>query len=459
MNSSDSTENGSEDSSLRRRTMLGMLWTAAGMAGGHGLRLASSLILTRLLFPEVFGIMALLMVFVQALQMFSDIGIGPNIIQNERGDESRFLNTAWTVQIVRGGVIWVACALIAAPIAWLYEEPQLRLLLPILGFQALLSGFNSTAVFSANRHLQLGRLTVLDLSVQAFTFLATVLWALLHPEVSALVAGAIFGSAVRMALTHRLIPGYRNRLAWDGSATREIVRFGSWIFMSTALGFLGSQVDRLILPRLLSWEMLGIYTIALMLTNIPDGVATAISGRVIFPAVSQRSDLPRGELRALIARYRWRVLLVVGPGLALLTHVAEPLVYFLYDDRYHEAGWIFSILSLGLWFRILSATISPALLAIGQPRYFAFSAVTRLLLVSGGLPLAYASFGLMGAVVVTTAGPLIEYLVMARGLDRHELATTRQDALATVLWGGSLALLLGLRALFGVLPDILTRAA
>ena len=76
-------------------------------------RLVSNLILTRLLFPEDFGLMSLVMVVIAGLQMFADLGISASIVQDDRGDDRRFLDTAWTVQIGRGAVLWLATALCA----------------------------------------------------------------------------------------------------------------------------------------------------------------------------------------------------------------------------------------------------------------------------------------------------------------------------------------------------------
>ncbi|MFN3500356.1 MAG: oligosaccharide flippase family protein, partial [Pannonibacter indicus] len=75
--------------------MRGTAISLAGTGGQQLLRLASNLALTRLLFPEAFGLMALIQTFMVGLQMFSDIGIRPSIIQNKRGEEADFLNTAW----------------------------------------------------------------------------------------------------------------------------------------------------------------------------------------------------------------------------------------------------------------------------------------------------------------------------------------------------------------------------
>src|SRR5690606_37933513 len=139
------------------------VWTIAGYGAGHMLRLGSNLILTRLLFPEAFALMALVQVFMQGLAMFSDIGIGPSIVQNSRGEDVTFLNTAWTIQIVRGIVLSICACVVAWPVSEVYGEPLLLPLLAVSGFSALIAGFNSTSVFTLNRKLAFGRLIAIQL--------------------------------------------------------------------------------------------------------------------------------------------------------------------------------------------------------------------------------------------------------------------------------------------------------
>ena len=98
--------------SLTARVMRSSALTVGGFAFSQGLRLASNLILTRLLFPEAFGLMALVSVFMMGLQQFSDVGVSPAILQSKRGDERDFLDTAWTIQVLRGaGLFLVGCGL------------------------------------------------------------------------------------------------------------------------------------------------------------------------------------------------------------------------------------------------------------------------------------------------------------------------------------------------------------
>ena len=436
---------GGGEFSLRTRAIRASLWTLLEIGSGRFLRLCSNLILTRLLFPEAFGLMAVVNVFVHGMQMMSDFGIGPSIIQNKRGDDRDFLDTAWTLQIVRGAAIWVGIFLASSPAAWFYSEPQFRSLLPAIGLTALVSGFNSTARYTVNRHLALGKLTLFDLIAQVVSITVMIVWACLRPTIWALAAGALAGSLARMLLSHHLLPGPRNRLRWDRLAFREVIGFGKWIFLSSALSFVAIQVDKLIFPKLMPFEVVGVYAIAFMLSSFPDSIVTSLSGKVIFPAVSQRAQLPRQILRDLILQNRWLFLCVAAVLLAILCAFADALVCFLYDERYHDASWMLAILALGLWPRMLTNTLAPALLAIGQPKYFAFAATTRVAWVCFGVPLAYLTLQFPGAVAAVALGPLAEYVVEGYGLWRHRLLAIRQDLLTTALWLGVLLGLLLLR--------------
>ncbi len=110
---------------LKQRAIRGSLWTLSGHTSSQILRLGSNLILTRLLFPEAFGLMALVQTFIIGLEMFSDVGIRPSIIQNHRGNDPSFLNTAWTIQVIRGFMLWLGACLMAIPAANFFHQPML----------------------------------------------------------------------------------------------------------------------------------------------------------------------------------------------------------------------------------------------------------------------------------------------------------------------------------------------
>ena len=131
---------------LRLRALRGSAWTMSDYFVARGLALVSNVVLSYLLAAQAFGLMATVSVFLTGLQMFSDIGIGPNIIFSKRGDDPKFLNTAWTIQVIRGSALFLLSGLVAWPVAVWYAEPSLLSLLPICGFTSCIQGLTSTSL-------------------------------------------------------------------------------------------------------------------------------------------------------------------------------------------------------------------------------------------------------------------------------------------------------------------------
>ena len=110
---------------LRSRIVSASAWTLIGIGASRLLSLVNNLILTRLLFPEAFGLMTYVSVIILGVQLFSDIGVRASVLTNERGDDPEFLNTAWVLQILRGAALWLVILLLAWPMSRFYGEPVL----------------------------------------------------------------------------------------------------------------------------------------------------------------------------------------------------------------------------------------------------------------------------------------------------------------------------------------------
>lgn len=440
-------------SSLKKLAIRGTIWTIGGYGAGQIIRFGSNLILTRLLKPDLFGLMALVYVFISGLHLFSDIGLGPSIIQNKRGDDPEFLNTAWTMQVIRGAVLWIGSLLIAWPVAAFYEKPNqghnLLYLIPIVGLSTLIAGFNSTSLFSLNREVALGKLALFELGGQIISTTVMIVLAWLYHNVWSLVIGSLVSALVQMVWSHRLIPERQNRFAWDKEAVKSIFSFGKWIFVSTALTFLALQSDRLILGKLISFEMLGVYGIAFALADIPRSIILALSGKVIFPLVSKLSELPRETFRTKILKNRLTVLIPLGIGLTFLVSFGDRLIFFLYKPEYHQAGWMLPIIAMGIWHTTLFSTMSPALLALGKPQYNAQGFFLAFLTISIGLPLAFSYGGMVGAIVTIALYDLPLYGMTMYGLWREGVNCLGQDLKATFLFLGFLSVVLLGRVMMG----------
>jgi len=421
-------------SSLKNQALRGTVWTIAGYGASQVLRLGSNIILTRLLLPEFFGLMNLVNVFIIGLHLFSDVGLGPSIIQNKRGDDPDFLNTAWTIQVIRGIGLWLGSILIAWPVSQFYGKQELLWLIPIVGLGTLISGFNSNALYSLNRQLAVSKLAIYELSGQITSLIVMIVWAKFDRSIRALVVGNLVSAIFQLVWSHRLLPHQPNRFAWDKEAAQKIFSFGKWIFFSTALTFLASQADRLILGKLITSAMLGVYGIAYTLADIPRSVILALSSKVIFPAFAKLADLPRETFRAKILKNRKPLLLALAAGLSILVSFGDYAIYILYKEPYYAAAWMLPIIALGIWHTSLYSTMSPALLALGKPIYNTLGYLFTLFTISTGLLVGYHFMKIPGAVIAVAVGDFPFYLVTMYGLWREKLGCLKQDIWATAVF-------------------------
>lgn len=448
-------------SSIKKQAISGLIWTVLSYGGGQALRFASNLVLTRLLFPELFGLMTLINTFITGLYLFSDTGVGPSIIRHKRGDDPLFLNTAWTVQVVRGIFLWFFCLALTPVVAHFYQEPQFNYLLPVAGLTTIITGFESTSRFTLNRQMGIRLLSIFELGGQALSIGVFIIWAYFSPTIWALVGGNVLSLILKTIWSHFLIPGYSNRFAWDKDVAQELFSFGRWIFLSTAMTFLAGQSDRIILGKLLTFSQLGVYNIAAQFSLIPHQVVNAMSDKVFFPVFSKFADLPRDEFRNKIKNKRKQILLLSALFLSLLAASGDLLISVLYDSRYQDAAWMMPILTIGVWPSILTQTVDSVLLAIGKPQYISVGTFAKSLYLFILIPLTFHAFGLVGPIIVIAFNDLPFYTVINYGLYRERLSFLWQDLWITMVLIVLLTVMILIRHLIGLdwlgttpLPDV-----
>jgi O-antigen/teichoic acid export membrane protein len=432
LSTTKAVQQGARETSPRQRAVQASLWTIVGYGLSQAIRLAGNIVVSRLLFPEAFGLMALVNVFIQGLEMFSDVGIGPAIIQSTRGDEPRFLNTAWTVQALRGMLLFGCSLAMAAPLAAFYEESQLAWLIPWAGLSAAVSGFNSTSCFLARRHLHLAQLTMLELSSQAIGIAVMCLWAWWQRSATSLVGGTLVIAALRMLGSHWFLRGPRNCFAWERAASKALFHFGKWVFVSTILTFCTMQIDRILLGKLIPIGMLGTYSVALAVATLPGTLLTAICLSVLYPllATDVRDALHEIERRLHVAR---AVLLSIGAILVIGMAWGAPLFFgVLFDARYQGAAAIAQLLAPCTWFVILGMTLDRTLHALGDTRSMAAANLVKCVATAAATLIGFELGGLPGFILGMAVGTATGHFVIVVRLRSYGVCAIRQDVLYTL---------------------------
>jgi len=422
---------------LRARVLRAGGWTLAGFALGQAIRFGGNLVMTRLLVPEMFGVMAIATMVMYGLALFSDLGLRQSIVQSRRGGEAAFLNTAWAVQIGRGFVIWGAALVIALGLALLnglvpaqsvYADPTLPYVIAILSLCAVIAGFESTRLSEASRSLTLGRITQVDLAAQMAGMLCMLAWAAIDRSIWALVAGGLCAALARTLLSHRWLPGSANRWQWERAALREIIGLGKWIFAASILGFFVNSADRLVLGALASATVLGVYVIAFLIFNVVEQVLARIVGEVSYPALSEVARARPAELRSTYYQFHLAVGLPACLAAGVLMVSGEPLIAALYDARYAQAGWMLEVLALAL-VAIPFRVATQCFLVLGEPRLMSRICVIRLAALGLLTPAGFHFFGLEGALWAIVLSYFSTLPTTIAFVVRHGLFDVRRELL------------------------------
>ena len=399
-----------EAPSLRARMLRSGAWLVGGNLGSQVLRLSSNLVLTRLLLPQDFGLMAAVNTLYFALVMFSDLGVWQSVVKSPHGGDARFLGTAWSVQIARSallalGVLGLALGLwfgqgqgVFAPDT-VYADPRLPFMVAVFALCALLQGGESMRLAVAQRQLHGSVMARLELTTQLVAIGVTIALAWWLHSVWALLSGTLAGSAARTLLSHLSLPGESVRPCWERSHVSELLGFGKWIFVSSVVGFLAAHGEKLILGATLGIATFGVFSIAGNLLAAAAGVYGTVNGRVIFPSLSHA--LRDGDEAAQVRVYT-RVQQIADVFLGLLSGLlllsGQWVVWLLYDVRYHDAGWMLQWLSLGL-LAMRHQVLEQLMFARGLPAWVSANNILRALLLATAIPLGHALAGERGAIV------------------------------------------------------------
>lgn len=426
--------------SLGGRALSAGAWSLAGSGATFFLRLASNLIMTRLLMPEAFGILAFAITFATAVALLTDIGIHQSIVQ-EKNLTPRFLRVAWTVRIVRSLVISLG-VLLAALVFWLIgpgfadpdsvmAHPTMPYLIAMTAFVPIMEGLISPNFDLAKRQLKYQRLLVLEVVGHIFRILCQVGFAYVSPTVWALLVGTIAGGLGKVLMSHFYLSGPRMRLRWDTDITTQLWQFGRWLMGSSGMTYIINNADKLIFGATVSSLSLGLYVIAFVWIGAAQTIVTNFTNSVGYPVVSEIMRNRPQDAKRLIRKYQIMIDLLAFSGFLVLLLFGPLIVSLLYTDEYAGAGRYIQllspmILSLRYW------QLGNVVMALGNTRgmfiiatYVAAATIAFILI---GLRVGGFEAAITGAMIARFAS--VPYLLSRT----HALFGTRQT-LFDAAWG------------------------
>jgi len=392
--------------SLKARSARGVVTLGIGTVAERGLRFVRNMILARLLAPEQFGLMAIVMAASMALEAFTDVGVKQSVIHNKKGGEPEYLNIAWWFQVVRGLGLF-AVAYISAPwISHFYESAEL---LPLMRFAFVAILFNSLIsprVHVLEKKIQFGKWVFLyQGSGLVGTLVSLGLAFFVMRNVWALVIGFVAEAMLRCLLSFVLCP-FLPKLTIDRDNLSEVLKYARRMLGIPILAVIAFQLDVLVLGKVVPAERVGMYWLGLQLALQMNFLFSKVIYPILLPVFAEKQDDNESVCRAIMKVTIYAAVLGI-PITTFLVVCAKPVLSIVYGLIYATVAMPFGLLCIYVLLRTQASILSQVYFAIGKPHLHRRFVVLRLAILACLIYPGAVLFGLVGAAAVVLLANLV----------------------------------------------------
>ena len=379
---------------LRARATRGGAWLGGGSVAEQSCRFARNMLLTRLLAPNAFGIMAIVLSSQALISSFTDVGVWPAVIHNPRGGEDRYLNAAWWFGIGRSILIYAVVFFAAPWIASFYGNAELSKLLRVALLSLVLDGMLSPRAKLAQKQMKFSRWAFISNGGAICGVILTIVLSFILRDVWALAIGYCAENVFRCLFSYIACPGLPS-LRWDKEAFHDLMKFSRGMVGLSFLNLVFARSDIFVIGKLCSPAALGLYTMAIFLVQAPSGFIVNMLSTALLPAFSHvQADKER--LNRMLSEVTSWVILIGLPAVAMIWLCGPSLLTLTYGARYAASSGALVLAACVALLNTLNSQLTIVFYAAGRPalhrRAVAASAIVMLLAIYP----ACKYFGLIG---------------------------------------------------------------
>lgn len=393
-----------------------LVWTTALRIVTRGLAFATTLIVARLIAPSEYGVFAAILIGAQLIGSITDLSMFQAIIQMRR-DPLPYVNTAWTVDVIRGVAVAALIFVVAPWWAALLQVPQATDLLRVLGLSQVIVGLHNTGTYLLRRNLDFGHLFILHASEAATYTLVVIAGGVLLHNAWALVFAVLASYATRVIAGY-LVTRVRPRFGLDRDKFREMFAFSKWTTAFSVVDFALEAGDNTVVGSVLGPTNLAFYRMGYQVSTEGSSALQLVLTPVAFPAMSRvQLDLERvrAGFRAMLGLSVLAVLPLTG-ALIMLAPLGVPL---LLGERWTPAVGPLRILAAAALVRGILEMARPVLLGLGRSREdFGLKLLQVVVMLALAYPAAMSG-GMLGVAWAVLAGAIATLPAWAYLLTRY----------------------------------------
>lgn len=381
---------------LGRSARAGTILTVGSLLE-NGLRFIRNIILARLLAPEAFGLMAVVLASVAVVEAFSEVGLRQSVIQNRNGAEEGFLNITWWISSARGLFLFAIGYLVAPFICDFYGKPESVLIIRTGYLAILFNGFLSPKIHVLEKEMRFRNWVFLMQGSGVLGVIITIISAFIFKNVWALVSGYVAESCIRLLLSFVFFP-IKPRLNLNRVFLNDIINFSRRMFGLPILTMIFHQADIFVIGKVMSMGQLGIYSLALNLATMPSSFLLKIINPIVLPVLSSMQDDQNKTKTSLLTLTRCSAIFGI-PLVSFLFIFSEPILSIVYGRQYGTAALPFGILCIASLILVSSSFIMNMYIARGQPNIQRSASFARTVFYIIIIYPAVKHFGVTGAAV------------------------------------------------------------
>ncbi len=350
---------------LKARSARSSLILASGVFFERVVGLVRNMILARMLAPENFGLMAIVLAVMAVLESFTDIGIKQSVIYNQEGNKKEYLNVIWWIQILRAAGIFITAFLIAPVICRFYGKPELLNLLRISFLVVVFNGLTSPCLYLLDKEFRFVKSLCLIQGSSIIGTMASIGLALYMRNVWALVIGQVGQSAVQCLLSNIYCP-FIPTLNFDRKYLREVLSFGRGMAGLSFLTVIAMETDIFVMGKLLPSAQVGMYALALTLAQQPRFLFSQTIGRVLLPAFAEKQN-DKTALRNAVVTILKNMLLIGVPLSILVAFGSKIILSVVYGAQFSAVAVPFTLLCFATLFNAQAIVLAQVYIGMGLP--------------------------------------------------------------------------------------------
>lgn len=418
--------------SLKQKAVSGVKWTTFSSVIVAILQIVQLVILARLLEPTVFGLMAITSVVIGFAQAFLDMGISNAIIHKQEVSHTQLSSLYW-LNVLSGIVLFLIVSLCAPVVALFYQEAELTNIIILVAMTFLIQPFGQQFIVLWQKELKFNDIAKVDILTKLVALIVSIVFAYYNYGVYALVYGVLAGTILQtLVFVYKGLREYTISFVFRLSDVREFLSFGLYQMAEKTLNYFNSQIDTLLIGKLLGVEILGVYHIAKQIIMKPIQIINPIVSKVTFPVMAKiQNDTDR--LKEIYLKAINLLSSINFPIYLFMLITAPQLVLLMFGEQWVDAVIIVQILSIYGALRSIGNPVGSLLLAKGRADwgfywnlglFFYVPIVIYLFSRAGIETLSWGMVGIMVSLITPMWYLLVRPLVQAKFWEFHKQIAT-----------------------------------